>query len=188
MRRVVITKEAISFAFVGEEAQIDHIPFAEVLHIKEMTDAASDDHDDVESKKFSHAMQIATRDDGYNSGRIYYLSTESKDLFDDLMSDFQKKAKTARIQAEARTSFQKLQLKVRKRYESGRFQGIMALLIVAVGDHPLPGTVFVVFCESTLIERLRRRTSGAPSSSQNSSPCSHTRTARLQRPRISSRI
>ncbi len=60
MRRVVITKEAISFAFVGEEAQIDHIPFAEILHIKEMTDAASEEHDDFESKKFSHAMQIAT--------------------------------------------------------------------------------------------------------------------------------
>ena len=94
------------------------IPFAEVLYIKEMTDAASDDHDDVESKKFSHAMQIATRDDGYNSGRIYYLSTESKVEFDDLISDLQKKAKVARVQAEARTSFQKFQLKVRKRYES----------------------------------------------------------------------
>ena len=132
MRRVVITKEEISFAFVGEEARIDHIPFAEILYIKEMTDAAGDDHNDDESKKFSHAMQIATRDDGFNSGRIYYLSTESKEALDELISDLEQKAKIARIQAEARTKFQKIQFKVRKRYESRKFQGFMALLIIAV--------------------------------------------------------
>ncbi len=133
MRRLFVTKEEISFAFVGEEAQIDHIPFAEIIYIKEMTDAAGDDHDDEESKKFSHAMQIATRDDGYNSGRIYYISTDSKAALDDLMSDLAKKAKTARVQAEAHTDFQRFQLRVRKRYESRKFQGFMALLIIAVG-------------------------------------------------------
>ena len=132
MRRVVITKEEISFAFVGEEARIDHIPFAEILYIKEMTDAAGDDHNDDESKKFSHAMQIATRDDGFNSGRIYYLSTESKEALDELISDLVQKAKIARIQAEASTKFQKIQFRVRKRYESRKFQGFMALLIIAV--------------------------------------------------------
>ena len=132
-RRVVITKEEISFAFVGEESQIDHIPFAEIVHIKEMAEAASDDHHDEESKRFSHVMQIATRDDGYNSGRIYYLSTDSKEDLDELISDLVKKAKSARVQAEARTSFQKFQLGVRERYESRKFQGFMALLIIAVG-------------------------------------------------------
>jgi hypothetical protein len=132
MRRVVITKEEISFAFVGEEAQIDHIPFAEILYVKEMTDAAGDDHDDEDSKKFSHAMQIATRDDGYNSGRIYYLSTKSKEALDDLISDLSRKAKIARLHAEASTGFQKFQLGVRQRYESRMFQSIMALLIIAV--------------------------------------------------------
>jgi hypothetical protein len=133
MRRVVITKEKISFAFVGEERQIDHIPFAEILYIKEMNDGAGDDHNDDDSKMFSHTMQIATRDDGYNSGRIYYLSTESKEALDKLISDLAKKAKIARVNAEASTKFQKFQLKVRKRYESGKFQGFMALLIIAVG-------------------------------------------------------
>ncbi len=133
MRRVVITKEEISFAFVGEEAQIDHIPFAEITYVKEMTDAAGDDHKDDESRRFSHAMQIATRDDGFNSGRIYYLSTESKEALDELIADLSKKAKTARVQAEARTNFQKFQLRIRKRYESRKFQGVMALLIIAVG-------------------------------------------------------
>jgi hypothetical protein len=138
MRRVVITKEEISFAFVGEEAQIDHIPFAEILYIKEMIEAASNDLDDEDSMKFSHVMQIATRDDGYNSGRIYYLSTGSKEALADLMSDLAKKAKICRVQAEARTGFQKFQLRVRKRYESRKFQGFMALLIVLVSEHQLP--------------------------------------------------
>ena len=72
MRRVVITKDTIAFAFVDEEAQIDHIPFAEVLHVKEMLEApaeASSDNED--STKFRNVMQIATNNDGFNSGRIY---------------------------------------------------------------------------------------------------------------------
>lgn len=129
MRRVVITKQKISFAFVGEEAQIDHIPFAEIVYIKEMTDATGDGFDD---EKFSHAMQIATRDDGYNSGRMYYVSTDSSEALQDLMSDLAKKAEVARVHAEAHTTFRKFQLEVRKRYESRKFQGFMALLIIAV--------------------------------------------------------
>ncbi len=151
IRRVVITKEEISFAFVGEEAQIDHIPFAEVLYIKEMTEAVGDD--DAERKKFSHAMQIGTRDDGYNSGRIYSLSAASKKEFDDLLCDLQKKAKIARVQAEARTNFQKFQLKIRKRYETGKFQGVMALLILAVGGHP---SIFLQFFNKKTLNKLRK--------------------------------
>jgi hypothetical protein len=131
-RRVVITKDDIIFAFVGEEAQIDRIPFAEILYVKEMTEAATEDFDKEENKRFSHAMQIATRDDGYNSGRIYYLSTESHEILHELMGYLSKKAKAARAQAEARTLFRKFQLRVRKRYDSAQFQGLMALLITAV--------------------------------------------------------
>jgi hypothetical protein len=129
MRRVVITKQEISFAFVGEEARIDHIPFAEIVYIKEMTEATGEGFDD---ENFSYAMQIATRDDGYNSGRIYYLSTDSQNSLRDLMSDLAKKAEVARVHAEARTTFRKFQLQVRNRYESRIFQSFMALLIIAV--------------------------------------------------------
>ena len=130
MRRVVITNDVVSFAFVDEEAQIDHIPFAEISNVKEMVDAGEDTSDD--EGMFSHVMQIATRDDGYNSGRIYYLSTSSKDQLDELMKELRTKAKKARMHAEARTGFQRLQQKVRRRYESGIFQGLMALLIAGV--------------------------------------------------------
>jgi hypothetical protein len=132
MRRVVVTKDIIAFAFVGEEAQIDHIPFAEVLHVKEMAEAATEDYDTEDNTKFRNVMQIATKNDGFNSGRIYYLSTESQDTLQGLIADLTKKTKKARSQVEARTGFQKLQRRVRKRYDSAHFQGLMALLIAAV--------------------------------------------------------
>lgn len=140
MRRVVITKEVVSFAFVDEEAQIDHIPFAEITNIKEMLDAGEDTGED--EGMYAHVMQIATRDEGYNSGRIYYLSTSSKDELDQLMKELRAKAKYARRNAEARTGFQRLQLKVRRRYESGIFQGLMAILIAGVFFcMPFPATM-----------------------------------------------
>jgi hypothetical protein len=108
MRRVVITKDIIGFAFVGEEAQIDHIPFAEVTHVKEMAEAAAEDYDTEDSTKFRHVMQIATKNDGFNSGRIYYLSTESQETLHELIADLTKTAEAARAQVEARTGFQKL--------------------------------------------------------------------------------
>ena len=132
MRRVVITKDIIAFAFVGEEAQIDHIPFAEVLHVKEMAEAATEDFDTEDNTKFRNVMQIATKNDGFNSGRIYYLSTESQGTLQELIANLTMKAKIAREQVEARTGFQKLQRRVRKRYDSAQFQGLMALLIAAV--------------------------------------------------------
>lgn len=147
MRRVIITKDNIAFAFVGEEAQIDHIPFAEVLHVKEMLEAAAEEYDSEDNIKFRNVMQIATKNDGYNSGRIYYLSTESQETLQELIADLTRKAKNARAQAEARTGFRKLQRIVRKRYDSAQFQGLMALLIAAVrttahGCHTINTSIF----------------------------------------------
>ena len=127
---MVVTKDLIAFAFVGEEAQIDHIPFAEVTYVKEMTEAPSDDYD-PEDRHFSHAMQIGTREDGYNSGRIYYISTDSQEALDDLIQLMDRLAKVARARAEARNWFRKLQMAVRKKYNSSAFQSLMAVLIAA---------------------------------------------------------
>ena len=131
---MVISKSLISFAFVGETAQIDHIPLADVVHIKEMAEAASEDQDRKGKENFSHVLQIATREDGHNSGRIYYLATESKESLDDLMSFLTKKSRKARSLAEAKTLYRRIQVKVRKYYESGQFQAIMAILIAAVSS------------------------------------------------------
>ena len=131
MRRVVVTKDLIAFAFVGEDAQIDHIPFAEVSYVKEMTGAPSDECD-PEDRRFSHAMQIGTHENGYNSGRIYYLSTDSQETLNELIQFMSKHASKAHARAEARNLFRKLQIKVREKYNSRVFQSCMAFLIAAV--------------------------------------------------------
>ena len=65
-RRVVETKDEISFAFVdGTEGRIDYIPFAEVKYVKEMKEQISDDYD---TKHELCILQIATAEDGHNSG------------------------------------------------------------------------------------------------------------------------
>ena len=77
-------------------------------------------------------LEIKTLPDGYNSGRTYYLSTHSQHTLDELIQCLSHKAQAARAQAETRTAFQRLQLRVRRRYESPLFQGLMAVLIAAV--------------------------------------------------------
>ena len=122
----------MAFAFVGETAQIDYIPLADVVHIKEMADAASDVKDRKKQEKYSHVMQIATREDGHNSGRIYYLATESMESLDELIVLLARLSCKARFQAEAQTVFRRIQLKLRRKYELGHFQAAMAVLISAV--------------------------------------------------------
>ena len=137
MRRVIITRSAINFAFAGEETIIDHIPIDEVTYIKEMAETISDEATNEDSS-FAYMMQIATRDDGYNSGRTYYLSTSSRDQLVELISYLTRAAEKARVNAEARTFLSMLQLRIRRWYESRIFQRLMALLIAAVSreHHP----------------------------------------------------
>jgi predicted flavoprotein YhiN len=134
---VVATRGHLSFALVGSESRIDYIPFAEVKYVKEMKEAISDE---LESKVQSFVLQIATDDDGHNSGRIYYFSTQSQELLDELIGEWSKKAVKARAKAEASTLFRKIQFKVRQRYESQEFQSVMAVLIAAVSNS------YKVFC------------------------------------------
>ena len=117
---------------MGEEAQIDQIPLSEVKHVKEMAEAASDDQEGEDARKFSHVMQIATQEEGFNSGRIYYLALDSKQALDELMVLLTRYSAKARAHAEAQTLLRKIQLKLRRKYESGAFQAVMALLIAAV--------------------------------------------------------
>ncbi len=145
----MVTKDIISFAFVGDENQIDYIPLSEIEFVKEMKDIANpsdaggtSDHED------RYRLQIATVLTGHNSGRAYYLATLSKAGLDDLLAKLTKNAKAARKRAGAKTLFRMLQLKVRKRYESHFIQALMALMIGAVRlpapRHPLP-TALVSF-------------------------------------------
>jgi hypothetical protein len=137
----VITKELISFAFVGDENQIDYIPLAEIEFVKEMKDIANASASDAGGKadhEDRHRLQIATVLTGYNSGRAYQLSTSSKASLDEILSHLAKNAKAARKRAGTKTLFRMLQTKVRKRYESPLTQGMMAMMIGAVSAAPHP--------------------------------------------------
>ena len=130
-RRVVVTKEIISFAFVGEDTQIDYIPLSEVEFVKEMKSAESQQDEDQEEED-RYKLQIATLPTGYNSGRAYYLATEKREQCMELVPRLSKLVKAAQTRAEAKTFFGMVQLKVRQRYESSYFQSLMALMIMAV--------------------------------------------------------
>ena len=83
-----------------------------------------------------HCMQIATIPTGYNSGRTYYVATRSKERLVTLINKLKKYAETERTRAEASSLFRKMQLNVRRQYESNFVQGAMALMIGAVSTHP----------------------------------------------------
>jgi len=132
---VTITKEIISFSFAdGNQNQIDYIPLpvSEVEFVKEMDDIAGDKRNIHEDRC---RLQIATLNNGYNSGRSYYLATNSKEELNRLISIISKNAAAAKERAEARTVFRKMQLQIRMRYESNLFQIWMALMIGAVSVH-----------------------------------------------------
>ncbi len=135
-RRVIVTKDIISFAFAGDDNQIDYIPLADIEFIKEMKDITNASANDAGGKadhEDRYRLQIATVLTGYNSGRAYQLSTTSKASLDALLDRISKNAKAARKRASNKTLFRMLQQKVRKRYESQITQGMMALMIGAVG-------------------------------------------------------
>ena len=162
MRRVVITKERLSFALLGDESEIDFIPLSEVISIEEMCGGEEDntagqqgrlktllqksialgfdnelelqDDEDSTSRLFVNAIQIATIADGYNSGRSYYLQAESSEDKQKIIEQLRALTEIARKRAEVKTLFRKVQDRVRKVYNTRIFQCSAALLIVAVSQ------------------------------------------------------
>ena len=130
-RRVVITKDCLSFAFVNHHEEVDRIPLSGIEYIKANEEIGAMDIE-VESSHEHFCLQIATDPDGLNSGRSYYLRTSSKKTYDELFPILVKYTKAARKHAQASTWFQRVQVRVRKIY--GRFicQSIFAMIIIGV--------------------------------------------------------
>ena len=63
---------------------------------------------------------------------MYYLQTSDRAQHAALLDRLTKLAKIARKRAQANTLFGMIQIKVKKRYESGIVQSLMALMILAV--------------------------------------------------------
>jgi hypothetical protein len=80
-RRVIVTKETISFAIIGEDQVVDEIPLAEIDAVEEILDESQRTADESllslqemeKVRRFRFALQITTSPGGYNSGRTYCL-------------------------------------------------------------------------------------------------------------------
>ena len=132
VRRVVITKEIISFAFLSDDKEIDYVPLHEVDFMKE-TNELGHSQDMTDMADENHAVQISTIRDGHNSGRAYYLLADSKESQAVLMACLQRNVKAAKKHAESKNAFRLVQLKVRRFYDSRPFQSTVALMIASVG-------------------------------------------------------
>ncbi len=77
-------------------------------------------------------VQISTLEQGFNSGRTYYLKAESKEECDSISAELGCKACSARRKAEGKSRFIRSQDSVRKFYSSKPFQILSAVLIITV--------------------------------------------------------
>jgi len=131
---VVITKEIVSFAFIGDDQQIDHIPLSEIDFVVDMKDheiQAGLEATAVQGADDQYKLQIATKKDGYNSGRVYRFATSDRKEFEAIIAELKKLAEAARKRAEAHNLFRKIQFAVREQYEASHVQALMALMIMA---------------------------------------------------------
>jgi hypothetical protein len=79
-----------------------------------------------------NAFQIKTVADGFNSGRVYYLQAESKEMRDGTIEALRKLISHAKTKAKGTSRFICSQEVARCIYESPAFQAISALLIIVV--------------------------------------------------------
>jgi hypothetical protein len=98
---------------------------------------------------FLNAFMINTVEEGYNSGRIYYLQASSKEECNDLVKLLKTFAKRARERSNAQTRFAKVQLLVRKAFNSYWFQTISAILIIMV----IRFVISFFFCATNFMRR-----------------------------------
>ena len=134
-RRVVMTRDAIHFAFQKQDNEIDRIPLSEITAINAMLEKEADASDWFSSLRCedmengSHILRIKTEPGGHNSGRVYYLRAELKEDFTDIIEKMKVHAKAAHKRAKARTAFQRAQLRVRRIYEARWTQVCLSWII-----------------------------------------------------------
>jgi hypothetical protein len=87
---------------------------------------------DSAQTRFRHALQLKTVEDGYNSGRTYYLQAASEDQCRAMCESIAQLACLARERQAARSRFGRFQNAVLVTYESTPFQSAVAVLILAV--------------------------------------------------------
>ena len=87
---------------------------------------------DSAKEMFKNAFEVQTIENGYNSGRTYYLKAPSEQVGESICGELTRNAKRAKDAADASTRFQKAQNAVLAFYDSTPFQMFVATLILAV--------------------------------------------------------
>jgi hypothetical protein len=131
-RRVVITRDVIAFAYVGDYNMVDYIPLCDITSIENI------DHRHFNSSKrlfeqdvhIEHALTIQTTPSGYNSGRKYIVQAASEDERNQLVVDIKRLVQLA--SSKAISGFKRRQSFVRNLYNSNVVQSIASLLIALV--------------------------------------------------------
>ena len=80
----------------------------------------------------SNAFKIQTVENGYNSGRIYYVQVDSSDELDDSITTIRAFVNSARTKAEVASRYNRAKLVALAIYESPIFQILSAFLIILV--------------------------------------------------------
>ena len=78
------------------------------------------------------SFQIRTVENGYNSGRTYYIQVHEKNGLDDSFSMIKALVNSARKKAEVASRFNRAKLVARALYESPTFQVLSGFLIILV--------------------------------------------------------
>jgi hypothetical protein len=145
-RRVVLTREVMAFAYVGDNNMLDYVPLCEITGIENLDHDI--DHRGASNVLFekavsvSHALQIQTVAEGHNSGRKYFLQADTDTQRNQLVAELKRLVR--RASTELISSFKRKKMRVRKIYNSDYVQSFAALLILMVrsayhdSDQPRP--------------------------------------------------
>ena len=155
---VALTPAGLFFSRPGEDALRDLIPIVEVVDIKKRYDIPGEGipkpsyaESEVRSKASSsrklakiaslilccedgeaplHILQLRTSEDGYNSGRTYYLKADSEETCNDWLQQLRASAERAVVLRKAGPSLLlKAKYRLRRIYRSTAVQGAFASLI-----------------------------------------------------------
>jgi hypothetical protein len=163
----------IQFARIidGKEEVVDAIPMSEIemvmsmqegrsIRTKESGISASSSTKQLFSisssrgeLKTCNILQIKTTEDGYNSGRIYYLRVLNDDpsLCNEIIEKLLESSQAARKKQIALSRFKQVQRRAREIHDSVGFQSSVAILICVVNtpNQPSTTTLHPYTCAST---------------------------------------
>ncbi len=99
------------------------------------------DEDNPVLSQYEALLQIKTAQEGFNSGRTYYIHAESEHHREQVVQDLSKAAGKSLARKLAASKFRSSQKYVRSLYESARFQIFVGLLILTVSPTCLRASV-----------------------------------------------